>query len=72
MNLLNNGLKIFLTGSLMLFLHRLVAEAVRFDSGIEETLHFDLLLYIPSIVFIALGFLLVLIALFKYRNENWK
>ncbi len=56
----------------MLFLHRLVAEAVRFYSGIEETLHFDLLLYIPSIAFIAIGLLLILIDLFKYRNENWK
>lgn len=72
MNLLSNGLKIFLAGSLMLFLHRLVAEAVRFNSGMDETIHFNLLLYIPSISFIIVGFIIVLIALFKYRNENWK
>ncbi|MFP7201422.1 hypothetical protein SFC08_10660 [Lysinibacillus halotolerans] len=59
--LYRTGLILFSLGSLMLFLHRLIAEAVRFDSGISETLHFNLFLYIPSLFFIIIGLILMVI-----------
>lgn len=62
----------FVTGSFMLFMHRLMAEAVRFSLGIEETLHFNLTLYIPSIVFIIFGIVMMISVmitdLYKERN----
>ncbi|MGY4113431.1 hypothetical protein ACVIJU_003695 [Aeribacillus sp. SP014] len=51
----------------MLFMHRLVAEAARFSLGIEKTLHFNLTLYIPSIVFIIFG-IVMMISVMIYRS----
>ena len=55
------GVIFFTLGSLMLFLHRLFAEAVRFSEGIDVTLHFAGYLYIPSVFFIMIGLIFMLI-----------
>lgn len=69
MNLLNVGLKFFLTGSFMLFLHRLLAETVRYTAGMEDTIHISTLLYLPSFFFIILGAILLFIALAKWAKQ---
>lgn len=54
------GTLFFLTGSLMLFIHRLIALAVDYlGNFVNDTIHLSIFLYIPSILFIVIGLILI-------------
>lgn len=54
------GTLFFLTGSLMLFIHRLVSLAVHhLGNFVNDTIHLSIFLYIPSILFIGVGLILI-------------
>ncbi|MGE7948716.1 hypothetical protein [Lysinibacillus sp. NPDC093688] len=56
------GTLFFLTGSFMLFMHRLVAEAVRYlGHFVNDTIHMNYGLYVPSFGFMLVGLIFILL-----------
>ncbi|MBD8025941.1 hypothetical protein H9636_04635 [Ureibacillus sp. Re31] len=63
------GTLFFLTGSFMLFMHRLVSLAVHhLGNFVNDTIHLSNLLYIPSILFIIIGLILIYIGLKRVKK----
>lgn len=64
------GTLFFLTGSFMLFMHRLVAEAVRYlGHFVNDTIHMNNELYVPSFGFILVGVIFIVL---EYVSKRLK